>query len=177
MLVEIFQSQPTWWADQSTDAAFHRAMLLASLKIKQNISGNTICWGRLCETIESSRTATERCGDIDFGLTDRAGTLESIETRTSTLQDFRRFVASLLLQHTRWFVLWLCMFSITVRDTNTWGKPEEAFHQHKNIRAKSPRERISFQNKGDSGGSSSLEAVLWLEGCHIPSTTSNQSNE
>lgn len=45
------------------------------------------------------------CGDIDFGLTDRAGKLESIERRTSTLQDFMRFVASLLLQHTRWFVL------------------------------------------------------------------------
>lgn len=60
MLVEIFQSQPKWWADQSTDTAFHRATLLASLKIKLNISGNTICWGRLCETIESSRTATER---------------------------------------------------------------------------------------------------------------------
>lgn len=37
------------------------------------------------------------------------------------------------------------MFSITVRDRNTQGKPEEFFHQHKNIREKSLRDTISFK--------------------------------
>lgn len=71
-----------------------------------------------------------------------------------------------------WFVLWLTMFSITVRDRRTQGKPEEMFHQHKNIRErKSLRDWVPFQNKGNSGTSSGQEAGLWLEGCHLPSTT------
>lgn len=67
------------------------------------------------------------------------------------------------------------MFSITVRDKNT---PEEKFHQHKNIREREGlRDWVYFQNKGNSGGSSDQEAGLWLEGCHIPSITSYQSND
>lgn len=42
---------------------------------------------------------------------------------------------------------------------------------------RSPRDWIFFQNTGDIGSSSGLEAGLWLEGCHIPSATSYQSNE
>lgn len=156
-------------------------MLLAWLKIKLNVFWQHICWWRLCDVIKRSRTAT--------GWTDRVRLIEVSQTRLGklVLTGISRMVGFGFCPSFFWEVssftmriLQMKAFPLTghvfhycqgqKHTWDTWGKvPSAQKHQRER---ESLRDLVSFQNKGNSGGSGDQEAGLWLEGCHIPSITS-----